>query len=610
MTFSSVFRVVCSGAFSVAMALTLVPCSAIAAFASDDGIRVMENTDGDTSQGDGDGQSDGDVPSTEPVATYTVTYQDGANGKAFSSQVTSGLASGANTPAFSGTPHRSGYTFGGWSPQVSKTVSGDAVYTATWLKNITKAEKVVPYLTVKAKYKGGKLSAVKKNVKAGTTVKTSNEKSGKYLVSLSFKVDASNQRLDPTLKSKYTIGVKYRVLAGGKWSAWKKDGAAAGGNSRIEAFQVKLTGKVAKYYTIYSRAQLRYCGLMDWASGTACGTSGYGYRDLTGLQVVIKKKNAKAPGSQTLSFLTSKTTTMSYTLKNAKGKKVKASKLGATAGRATKKALKGVTIAVASKGLSGSVKYAVNQNGTWSSAVSKGLAGSKSKKKSLRAIKISLSGNLKKYYDVYYRVRLKEYGKWLGWAKNGSAAGTTAYDFHIVAYQVKLVLKGADAPGATAGSFCSSGGFLSDIAYKQTLENKAKNLSSKTNYLLVVDTNTCRVGIFQGKKGHWKMIKYWLAGVGALTSDTQTKKGNFTVCGREYVFGTEKGYNCWYATQFYGNYLFHSEVYDIGYKDAAHMQSGGLGTHVSHGCVRLAIKNAKWLYDRYDSFYGSTVKVY
>ena len=63
---------------------------------------------------------------------YTVTYTDGANGRAFASQVYTGLLSGTSTPKFDGTPVRSGYVFIGWSPVWSGTVTGNVTYTATW----------------------------------------------------------------------------------------------------------------------------------------------------------------------------------------------------------------------------------------------------------------------------------------------------------------------------------------------------------------------------------------------------------------------------------------------------------------------------------------------
>ena len=65
--------------------------------------------------------------------TYTVTYTDGVeNEEIFADQNHAGLLSGTATPAFNGTPTRTGYIFGGWDPEVAETVTGNAIYTATW----------------------------------------------------------------------------------------------------------------------------------------------------------------------------------------------------------------------------------------------------------------------------------------------------------------------------------------------------------------------------------------------------------------------------------------------------------------------------------------------
>ena len=69
----------------------------------------------------------------------TVTYTDGvADATVFADQVYTELSAGVRllpgdkTPAFVGTPSRSGYTFEGWTPTVAETITTDAVYTATW----------------------------------------------------------------------------------------------------------------------------------------------------------------------------------------------------------------------------------------------------------------------------------------------------------------------------------------------------------------------------------------------------------------------------------------------------------------------------------------------
>ena len=46
----------------------------------------------------------------------------------------------------------------------------------------------------------------------------------------------------------------------------------------------------------------------------------------------------------------------------------------------------------------------------------------------------------------------------------------------------------------------------------------------------------------------------------------------------------EKGYKCWYYTQFKGNYLFHSIIYNLD----GSIRDGRLGMKLSDGCIRLA----------------------
>ena len=74
---------------------------------------------------------------------YTVTYTDGAKGKAFKDQVYSDLESGTDTPKFDGKPTRKGYTFTGWSPKVTDTVTKDVTYVAQW-KSVKNGKDNIP----------------------------------------------------------------------------------------------------------------------------------------------------------------------------------------------------------------------------------------------------------------------------------------------------------------------------------------------------------------------------------------------------------------------------------------------------------------------------------
>ena len=124
------------------------------------------------------------------------------------------------------------------------------------------------------------------------------------------------------------------------------------------------------------------------------------------------------------------------------------------------------------------------------------------------------------------------------------------------------------------------------------ISSRAAYASSDTNWLIVTDTSACKVAIFAGSKGNWSTVKYISCSPGKPS--TPTVKGEFKVTGRGLSFG-KPTYTCWYYTQFYGNYLFHSVIYNKGSKTS--IQDGRLGMQLSHGCVRLALSEAKWIHD-------------
>lgn len=129
----------------------------------------------------------------------------------------------------------------------------------------------------------------------------------------------------------------------------------------------------------------------------------------------------------------------------------------------------------------------------------------------------------------------------------------------------------------------------------------ANNYSSSTPYIIMVNRSTHKVGVFQGWQGNWNNIVYWDCGDGAPGTPTVT--GVFTVGSRGYYFNSGV-YRCFWYTQFYGDYLFHSV---LCWPNGA-IADGRVGLAISHGCVRPQIENAKWIYDNIPS--GTTVVVY
>lgn len=126
--------------------------------------------------------------------------------------------------------------------------------------------------------------------------------------------------------------------------------------------------------------------------------------------------------------------------------------------------------------------------------------------------------------------------------------------------------------------------------------------SSPTAYLIAVDRSSRKVGIYKGGKNSWNNVYTWDCTVGAPSTPTIT--GTFQVGNKGYYFDSKEGFRCYYYTQISGDYLFHSVLY---HKNGT-LADGRLGMALSHGCVRMNINNAKWIYDNIPR--RSTIVIY
>lgn len=93
--------------------------------------------------------------------------------------------------------------------------------------------------------------------------------------------------------------------------------------------------------------------------------------------------------------------------------------------------------------------------------------------------------------------------------------------------------------------------------------------------------------------------------------ETPTPKGSFTNTGPGLRWHYFKKYDCWaqYAYYIHGNILFHSVLYSEKDEDSLLWGSVyNLGKPASHGCVRLAVEDAKWIYNNCAA--GTKVIVY
>lgn len=120
-----------------------------------------------------------------------------------------------------------------------------------------------------------------------------------------------------------------------------------------------------------------------------------------------------------------------------------------------------------------------------------------------------------------------------------------------------------------------------------------KGLSSATNYLIWISTKKLYTYVFTGSEGHWNLVRSMKSTIGKAS--TPTIKGTFTVQGKGSYFTVpdHEEWICKYYTQFYGDYLIHSVVYDKN----NNLIDGRLGMRLSKGCVRVSLENAKYVYN-------------
>lgn len=118
------------------------------------------------------------------------------------------------------------------------------------------------------------------------------------------------------------------------------------------------------------------------------------------------------------------------------------------------------------------------------------------------------------------------------------------------------------------------------------------NIKSPTNNLITTDLKNKITYIFKkGKNNQWNLVYKWSCTVGK--PQTPTIKGTFYVSGRKPYFGSDT-YRVKFATRIRGSYYYHSILFD---SEGTEIIDDTLGEALSHGCIRLSVQNAHWIYD-------------
>lgn len=143
-----------------------------------------------------------------------------------------------------------------------------------------------------------------------------------------------------------------------------------------------------------------------------------------------------------------------------------------------------------------------------------------------------------------------------------------------------------------------------------TMDMKAQGYSSNTNYLVLCDKSTYTVCIYKGSKGHWTRIKGpWNCTHGgsrtpAYTSDGKEKyitfTGRLTKRSATWGWGDFEYTSAAFCMNLSSGNFFHSVLFNKGSRSNPYNLTpvdGNLRTNWSHGCIRLALPNAEWVWD-------------
>ena len=254
-----------------------------------------------------------------------------------------------------------------------------------------------------------------------------------------YRVEALNIKLEGAPKGS---SIRYRMhVQNIGWQDWVADGKLGGTSGkglRVEAMQLKLEGAIAADYDLYYRVHAQNYGWLSWVkNGVSAGTEGMGLR-LEAIEIRLVRKGEAAPGDTT-PLLVYRGHVQNIGWQDW----VTPAKTAGTSGRGLRVEALQSRVMNADGGIRAMAHV---QNIGWQDWTKNGgVAGTSGKGLRVEAIKLELTGNIAKEYDLYYRVHAQNIG-WLAWAKNGQQAGSEGFAYRLEAMQLQLVKKGGAAP--------------------------------------------------------------------------------------------------------------------------------------------------------------------
>ena len=234
------------------------------------------------------------------------------------------------------------------------------------------------------------------------------------------------------------------------------------GWNNIEALTLRLNEKYADEYDVYYRVRTKGFGWLGWAkNGEKSGSEGYqDYIQAIEVQVVKKGENAPANKDITIPYFNVQVEYRGHIQNKGWDSIVSNGEEAGTNGNALR--IEAFQIRLKDKGYleetDSDVLYQAHvQNIGWQDPVSGNswignttadgsFAGTEGKSYQIEAMGVKLTGEISKYFDVYYTTHVQNMGQ-LDWTKNGAYAGTARYQYRMESIRIKLIPKGLNGNG-------------------------------------------------------------------------------------------------------------------------------------------------------------------
>jgi hypothetical protein len=184
-------------------------------------------------------------------------------------------------------------------------------------------------------------------------------------------------------------------------------------------------------------------------------------------------------------------------------------------------------------------------------------------------------------------------------SQDGVFGPATAQAVKYYQYKKKLTIDGICGPKTLKSLGIDPSGIT---AYPRWVPNLEESFAKSTSGLAMhLNLGSHKLEVYRLVDGEWRLIRVMLAATGNYSKGSFTDLGDLMVgkAKHHYISGTSngKGWRGYYALVLQKGDCMHTVLAHKKNGEWVFDDESALGHDVSHGCVRLRVENAKWIYD-------------